>query len=109
MRFCQVCYARKMSQRFLTCRLDDSGSPKREGGVKKIDVSGLPRDQILNKLTKAINSGDGVTKVASTQSTAEGGVYGWLLELGRAGDFQEATKVFKKAADIVEKLTLLQH
>jgi hypothetical protein len=41
---------------------------------------------------------------AHTLSMDEGGVYGWFLEAGCAGDFQKASDAFKRTGAIVDKL-----
>jgi hypothetical protein len=41
--------------------------------------------------------------VAGTGSTGDAGVYGWLMEVGQAGDFERAAEAFKKAQAIVDR------
>jgi hypothetical protein len=40
----------------------------------------------------------------SCPSTDAGGIYGWLWEVGGAGDFERACDAFKKAQAIVDRL-----
>ena len=42
--------------------------------------------------------------VADTSSTDPGSVFGWLIELGTAGDFRQASDAFRSGAAIVERL-----
>jgi hypothetical protein len=37
-----------------------------------------------------------------------GGVLGWFLEAGNAGDFQKASNTFKSAAAIVDRLANIE-
>jgi hypothetical protein len=42
--------------------------------------------------------------VSDTPSTHLSSIYGWLLEAGSAGDFQNAVEAFRKASAIVDRL-----
>jgi hypothetical protein len=48
------------------------------------------------------------TVVADTSSTAAAGIYGWLMEVGQAGDFGCAAEAFKKAQAIVDRLVWIE-
>ena len=87
-------------------KLEKLTATVRRGDVKKIDISGLASGAVVQKL-RAANDGVAGTfeYVADTSSTAPGSVFGWLLELGQAGDFNEATRVFKEAVRIIDRLT----
>ena len=52
----------------------------------------------------AVKAGTEGTVVADTSSTDAGGIYGWLFEVGGAGDFERARDAFKKAQAIVDRL-----
>jgi hypothetical protein len=42
--------------------------------------------------------------IANTRSTAEGTVFGWLLEFGLSGEFLRAAAAFRKGTAIIERL-----
>jgi hypothetical protein len=84
-------------------KLNELGAGTPSGGVKKLDVSGLPEAEIMEKIGGLIAGTEG-TFVSDTSSVA-GGVFGWFLEAGSAGDFQKATDAFKRATAIVDRLT----
>lgn len=76
-----------------------------QGGVQRVDVSGLSGRQIAETISAVVSGTTSIAKsMADTSSTREGSVYGWLLELGNAGDFTNATEAFKAAAVIVDRL-----
>ena len=64
---------------------------------------GCPKRKLWKKIAGLIAGTEG-TFVSDTSSAA-GGVFGWFLEAGRAGNFQKATDVFKRATAIVDRLT----
>jgi hypothetical protein len=69
-------------------KLRELGITPQRGGVKRVDSA----------------TGD-TEYVADTASTAgPGGIFGWLLEMGEAGDFLEAVEVFGKAEQILDWL-----
>jgi hypothetical protein len=69
-------------------KLGELGIRPHRGGVKKVDLS------------------TGNTEyVADTASTAgPGRIFGWVLEMGEAGDFLEAIEIFEEAEQIVDWL-----
>lgn len=76
-----------------------------QGSVQRVDVLGLSGRQIAEKISDVVSGATDITQfVANTSSTREGSIYGWLLELGNAGDFTKATEAFKAAALIVDRL-----
>jgi hypothetical protein len=42
--------------------------------------------------------------VSDTADTGAGGIFGWFMEIGAAGDFEKAASVFKTAAVLVDRL-----
>ena len=58
----------------------------------------------LSKKILGAKAGTEGTFVSDTLSTGEGGVYGWFLDAGMAGDFQKASDAFKRAAAIIDRL-----
>lgn len=90
-------------------RLEELGVPRPHGSVKKVDVSGLSRAQIAERLTKATaDIKDSYEFVADTQTTDPGSVFGWLYEMGQAGDFHYAVAEFEKASTILDRLANLR-
>lgn len=86
-------------------KLEELGGKSQHGGVKEIAVHGLTGAQVAEKLTSAKADVEGTFQyVADTKTTDPGNVFGWLLEMGNAGDFQQAANAFKGAAAIVDRL-----
>jgi len=76
-----------------------------QGSVQRVNVSGMTGHQIAETISAVVSGTTDISKsVADTSSTREGSIYGWLLELGNAGDFTNATGAFKAAAVIVDRL-----
>lgn len=90
-------------------KLHELGMETLPGGVKKIGIPDPSLAAISQKVGDAmIEKGRTFRYVADTSSTDEGGVYGWFLEAGQAGDFQKATDAFRKAATIVDRLAQIE-
>jgi hypothetical protein len=71
-------------------KLRELGSNPRRGGVSTGKVY--------------VADATGTVYVADTLTTDPGGIYSWLLETGKAGDFQRAVEVFEKAEAILDRL-----
>jgi hypothetical protein len=84
-------------------KLKELGETPGRGGVVKIDLL-KPTVAELEKKIQGARAGTEGTVVADTTSTDAAGVYGWLLEVGQAGDFEKAAEAFEKAAAIVDRL-----
>lgn len=68
--------------------------------MTKLDV-----DRVVEHVSEiAQNPGAHGTEVGKTSSTAEGTVFGWLLEFGLSGEFMRATDAFRRASAVVERL-----
>lgn len=86
-------------------KLGELGVRSGQGGVRRVDVSGLSGREIAERIGAVVSGAKDIAKpVADAFSTKDAGIYGWLLELGNAGDFKEAIKAFKAAAAIVDRL-----
>lgn len=86
-------------------KLAELGVPTGYGGVQKVDIQGLSSRQIEQKIGEVSSGKVNIAQtIAGSSSTKEGTVYGWLLELGMAGDFTQASNAFKAAAVIVDRL-----
>jgi hypothetical protein len=64
--------------------------------TKKIELPVATKEELSKKI-----AGGGGTPISDLPS---GEVYGWLLEVGRSGDFQKARYAFKNAAAIIDRL-----
>ena len=88
-------------------KLEDLGYEASGGRVKAVDVSEVSGTSLVDKIHAAVEGVEGTFKyVAETGSTEFGSVFGWLLELGAAGDFCKAVEAFKNASAIVERLSV---
>jgi hypothetical protein len=88
-------------------KLNELGIETPSGEVKKIDVPVVSITEISKKIRDAKAGTEG-TFVADTSSTDAGGVFGWFLDAGNAGDFQKASNAFKNAAEIVDRLANIE-
>jgi hypothetical protein len=87
-------------------KLEKLGFDPQRSGVKKIVISGLPPDDIVQKIRSALGADESAFEyVAGTSSTDPGSIFAWLLELGHAGDFGMASDAFRKAATIINRLS----
>lgn len=84
-------------------KLNESGVETPPGGVKKIDLFTATSAELPKKILDAKAGTEG-TPVADTSFTNAGGVFGWFLEAGTSGDFEKASKAFKGAAAIIDRL-----
>ena len=80
-----------------------SGATSR-GDVKKVDVSGLSGAQMAAKITHVAADTKGTFEYVSDVADGPGSVFGWLMELGSAGDFIHAAEVFGRGAAIIDRL-----
>ena len=91
---------------FLTTRtkLGQLGAQTARGGVILIKFDNQAGDALLRKIDHTLSGVIRPNYVADTVSTAEGSVFGWLLELGAAGDFIKASEIFMGAGTIIDRL-----
>lgn len=101
---------RKLRNKILHCnfgvareRLDDLRAEPQSAGVRKVDLTGIKANEIRPKVEQAIAGSHG-TLVSGSPTTQPGSVFGWLLEVGAAGDFLKAVSAFRNAAAIVDRL-----
>ena len=86
-------------------KLGELGVETRRGGVRRVDVSGLSGTPMIERIRAAIAGAEGTFEyVADTSSVDPGSVFAWLIELGNAGDFRQASDAFRSAAAIVDRL-----
>lgn len=76
------------------------------GNVMKIDLTDVSRAEIMSKL-EAVKSGKLGIRVADTESTVAGTIYGWFMEAGNAGDFEKSAYLFQRATEIIDRLVNL--
>lgn len=87
--------------------LEKLGMETPRGDVKKVILAGLSPVPLIEKIRGAVVGVKGTFEdVADTSSTDPGSVFGWLLELGAAGDFLKASEAFRSAAAIVDRLSI---
>ena len=84
-------------------KLNELGVETHLGGIRKIDLPLPSVVEVSKKIQEAKTGTEGVL-VADTPSTDLGGVLGWFLESGQAGDFQKASEAFKKSGSIIDRL-----
>lgn len=85
-------------------KLEQLGANPQPGQVKKIDIHDLSGTQMREKITKAFVGVEGTFEYVADSAAAPGSVFGWLMEVGRAGDFNHAVDAFAHAAAIVDRL-----
>jgi hypothetical protein len=85
-------------------KLQQIGAAPGRGDVKKIDISGLSGKEMLQKLTSAAGNVAGSFEYVADLPAGPGSVYGWLIEVGQAGDFVQAVDAFRRGAAIVGRL-----
>jgi hypothetical protein len=87
-------------------KLREAGDTPRSGGVRFFTVD-KSRDA-GEQLSAALKAGpEHLPAVAATASTSQGKIFGWLLELGAAGDFALAAKTFQQAIAVIDRLAQL--
>ncbi len=64
---------------------------------------------MLDKLAAAAAKTPGSFQYVAQTSTKDGGMFGWLLELGKTGDFLQAISVFRRANAILDRLFVQDH
>ena len=103
LRLCRELRNEVLHPDFLAARnkLNELAVETPSGGLKKIDL--FTATEIPQKILGAKAGTEG-TSVANTSFTNEGGVFGWFFEAGSSGDFEKASKAFKDAAAIIDRL-----
>jgi hypothetical protein len=85
-------------------KLDELGVKTQRGNVKKVDVSGLSGAQMRENIAHVVANEEGAFEYVSDSEAGADDIYGWLFEMGAAGDFTEAARAFAHAATIVDRL-----
>ena len=88
-------------------KLNDLGIVSSSCGVVKIELPVVTAAAFAAKMEAAKLGVEGV-RIADTLSTYEGSVFGWFLEAAQAGDFAKASAAFKSAAEIIDKLAVIE-
>lgn len=90
-------------------KLAELGIEQQSGGVRRVDLARMSSPEILLKVKDAIagEPGTSVPVVASPTTTA-GSVFGWLIEVGNAGDLVAAANAFRGASVIVDRLAVVR-
>lgn len=94
---------------FLAARdkLTSLGVEARRGNVKRADIRGLSGAEMTEKIGAVIADTPSTFEYVADTKARPGTVFGWLLELGAAGDFSRAKECFVRAAAIVERLAMI--
>lgn len=108
----QLRLCRQLRNKVLHCdfskaraKLHEMGAPQVRGGVRQIRLTDTTGEGILPHLKEGLSDKPGTHQyVADLNSTADAGVFGWLLELGSAGDFSRAAEVFRRTCAIIDRL-----
>lgn len=86
-------------------KLKDAGEQPGTTGVRMLTV---PEDGDLRAVLEAeLATATPGRAVAEARSTKDGTVYGWLVELGGAGDFRLAVRAFQRALCVLDRLALV--
>lgn len=85
-------------------KLSQLGGSNGGAGVRMVKLEpGRELEQLKEFVSSAGSTG---VAVGSTGSTAEGTVFGWLMEFGLSGEFVRAAEAFRKALAVIERLLL---
>lgn len=87
-------------------KLQEAGAPRTSGGVRRIvfGASASASDMLEKISAVAANEPGSSSLVSDDRTTADSGIFGWLLELGTAGDLQLAKQVFAALGNLVDRL-----
>lgn len=88
-------------------KLGELGTASSSGNVVKIDLPVVTVAEVAKKI-EGVRAGTEGIRVAETQSTDAGSVYGWFLEAGMSGDFANACLAFKGAQAIVDRIASIE-
>jgi hypothetical protein len=87
-------------------KLEALGAGPERSNVKKLNVQGLTGAQMAEKIAAAAGDTAGTFEYVADKASGPGTVFGWLLEVGAAGDFVRAIGCFARAAVIVDRLAM---
>jgi len=88
-------------------KLTELGEKVGSGDVKRIDVKGLTGKEMGKKIDDALADRPATFEYIANIKPVAGTVFGWLFELGAAGDFIRAVDVFTRARVILDRLATL--
>jgi hypothetical protein len=81
-------------------KLHELGAPPQRGEVRKISFGNATGKELVQRLLAGASDDTSAFEYVADLSTADGGVVGWLFELGAAGDYRQAIGVFRRTAAI---------
>jgi hypothetical protein len=87
-------------------KLEGLGTNPRSGNVKRVDISGMTRAEMAEKIGAAAADNPGSAEPVGDIAMGAGIVFGWLLEAGAAGDFRKAAEVFARGASVLDRLAM---
>jgi hypothetical protein len=105
--------SRQLRNKILHCdflavrnKLRALGADPQRADVKKIDIAGMSGVEMAAKIAAVASNTPGTFEYVADNKPAPGAVFGWLLEVGAAGDFQRAVDCFARATEIVDRLAM---
>jgi hypothetical protein len=109
----QLATCRQLRNKVLHCdfpsarsKLHELGAPQVRGGIREFRFTSQTSEGMIKDLEDAASGRVGGREVAEMTSKGGANIFGWLLELGTAGDFRRAAEVFRFACAIVDRLVL---
>jgi hypothetical protein len=88
-------------------KLEELGADTRRGNVKRIDFQGLSGTQMAEKIARVEAGDEAAFEYVANLRAEPGSVFGWLIEAGEAGDFNQAIDAFARASEIVHRLACI--
>jgi hypothetical protein len=88
-------------------KLEQLGADTQRGNVKRVDIRGLSGTQMAEKIVRVEAEDKTAFEYVADSGAGPGSVFGWLIEAGEAGDFNQATDAFARAAVIVHRLACI--
>jgi hypothetical protein len=85
-------------------KLHELGAPEVRGGIRQFRFTNQTPEGIAKDLEDAASGSVAGREVADMTAKADANIYGWLLELGSAGDFQRAADIFRLTCGIIDRL-----
>lgn len=89
-------------------KLEELGIKQQSGGIGRTDLAGMNSSDMRTKVKATIAGEPGTSvPVMASPTTTAGSVFGWLLEVGNAGDLLAAANAFRRASVIVDQLAVV--
>lgn len=89
-------------------KLNELGVETERGDVKRVDIRGISSPaQLVETIARVKANIPGSFEYIGDGPFIAGSVFGWLIELGNAGDFVRAAECFAGATRIIDRLAML--